>query len=106
MKRLGFIRLISDAGIFIHRHLKVIVIAYVDDCVFMGKDLNKVKTLKSQYMEIWECRDLGDAKEFLKMQITQIGNKIILDQRDYLNAIVKRFDMAKSQSCRTPLPLG
>ena len=52
MKRLGFTRLISDAGIFIDRRLKVIVIAYVDDCVFIWKDLNKVKTLKSQFMEI------------------------------------------------------
>ena len=39
MKRMGFARLISDAGIFIHRRLKVIVIAYVDNCIFMGKTL-------------------------------------------------------------------
>ena len=39
-------------------------------------------------MEIWECRDLGEAKEFLKMGICQVGNKLILDQQDYLKKIV------------------
>jgi hypothetical protein len=104
MKRLGFTRLFADAGIFRHNKFKVVAIAYVDDCLFLGADLNIVMKVKNQFMQIWECRDLGEAKEFLKMRIERHGNKIYLDQVEYLNKIVKRFNMEDSQSVRTPLP--
>ena len=60
---------------------------YIDDCVFTGKDCKQILKVKKQFMEIWECRDLGEAKEFLKMRIHRIGNKLILDQQDYLKKI-------------------
>ena len=88
MKRLGFTRLHSDAGIFHHKQFNVVVIAYVDDCIFAGKNKSNILKLKIQFMKIWECRDLGEAKEFLKMRIRRVGRKLILDQRDYLNKIV------------------
>ena len=37
MKRLGFTRLHSDAGVFHHKQFNIVVIAYVDDCFFAGK---------------------------------------------------------------------
>ena len=69
MKQLGFTHLHSDAGIFIHTCCKVLCIAYVDDCIFAGKDLNMIMKIKQQFMRKWECQDLGEAKEFLKMRI-------------------------------------
>ena len=39
VKRLGFVHLHSDAGIFINKTHNIIIIAYVDDCIFMGKNL-------------------------------------------------------------------
>ena len=55
-------------------------------------------------MEIWECWDLGEAKEFLKMRIQWVGNKLILDQQDYLNKIVSWFGLENAKSASTPLP--
>ena len=55
MKRLGFTRLHSDAGVFHHKRLNIIVIAYVDDCVFTGKDCKQILKLKKKFMEI--CQD-------------------------------------------------
>ena len=75
-------------GVFHHKQFNVVVIAYVDDCVFAGKNKSNVLKLKIQFMKIWECRDLGEAKEFLKMRIQQVGRKLILDQQDYLKKIV------------------
>jgi hypothetical protein len=40
------------------------------------------------------------------MQITQKGNKLSLDQVDYLNKILDRFGMVNSKPARTPLPKG
>ena len=55
-------------------------------------------------METWECQDLGEAKEFLKMRIQRVGNKLILDQQDYLNKIFYRFGLENTKSTSTPLP--
>ena len=104
LKRLGFTRLQSDAGIFIHKEYNIIIIAYVDDCLFLGKDLRRVLNAKKAFMKIWECRDLGEAKEFLRMRIQRQGKKLVLDQHSYLDKILVRFDMHNSQSANTPLP--
>ena len=56
-------------------------------------------------MTIWECQDLGEAKEFLRMRIRHEGRKLILDQHDYLDKIVKRFDMQELNTAYMPLPL-
>ena len=66
MKRLGFRRTASDAGVFyayINGHL-VIVIVYVDDVLFFGKITAAVKQAKKAFMDMWECRDLGNAQEW------------------------------------------
>ena len=106
MKQLGFTRCQSDAGIFFNKEYKIVVIAYVDDCLFIGKELKRVLQAKEAFMTIWECRDLGKAKEFLRMRIRCKGRKLILDQQDYLDKIVKRFDMQELNTAYTPLPSG
>ena len=35
-------------------------------------------------MKEWECRDLGETKEFLWMNIHRQGHLITLEQKDYL----------------------
>ena len=48
VKRLGFVHLHSDAGIFINKTHNIIIIAYVDNCVFMGKNLKRIKQAKER----------------------------------------------------------
>ena len=72
MKNLGFEHLLSDAGLFVCKDYKDIIIAivYVDDAMFFGKDKAKVNYKKKLFMDKWECRDLGEVKEFLRMRVT------------------------------------
>ena len=57
-------------------------------------------------MEIWETRDLGDVTEFLQMCINQVGQKIHLDQQDYLRTVLQRCGMENAKAALTPLPAG
>ena len=106
VKRLGFVHLHSDARIFINKTHNIIIIAYVDDCIFMGKNLKSIKQAKEAFMKMWECRDLCEAKEFLKMKIQRTRKKLILDQHDYLNKIATQFDLKCSYPVNTLLPTG
>jgi len=83
LKELGFTRLYSDAGLFIARHTDgvfVIIVAYVDDILFAGPNKSAIASKKQLFMTKWECRDLGDCHEFLRMRITRKGRSILLDQ--------------------------
>ena len=75
MKALGFKRLNSDARIFVCREGPNLILAvvYVDDAIFMGKNKNLFNKKKALFMAKWECRDLGDLKEFLWMHVTGKG---------------------------------
>ena len=73
LQRLGFNRVVSDAGIYVHqgvtgnKKVKVllILIIYVDDVLFTGSDQKYPGMMKEKFMKVWECHDLGTAKEYL-----------------------------------------
>jgi Reverse transcriptase (RNA-dependent DNA polymerase) len=106
MNELGFKHLMSDAGLFVCKDYKEIIIAivYVDDAMFFGKNKAQVDSKKKLFMDKWECCDLGEVKEFLCMRITRKEKDIHLDQRDYLDKVLERFSMTNAKSTPTPLP--
>jgi hypothetical protein len=85
----GFTRLLSDSGIFVNKDKSIVAIVYVDDVLFMGADREQILRAKKQFMKVWECRDLGDAQEFLRMRITRKDGKIYLDQVAYLEKVLQ-----------------
>jgi Reverse transcriptase (RNA-dependent DNA polymerase) len=105
MNELGFKCLMSDAGLFVCKDFKEIIIAivYVDNAMF-GKNKAQVDFKKKLFMDKWECCDLGEVKEFLRMRITQKRKDIHLDQHDYLDKVLERFSMTNAKSAPTPLP--
>ena len=108
MSEIGFKRLHSDAGIFIHTSNKgtVVAVVYVDDALFCGSNTPHLRELKARFMKKWECRDLGDVSEFLRMRIKRVGREIHIDQVDYLQKVLERCGMENAKSAPTPLPEG
>jgi len=114
LQRLGFNRVVSDAGIYVHqgvtgnKKVKVllILIIYVDDVLFTGSDQKYLGIMKEKFMKVWECHDLGTAKEYLGMEIQRNPStgSLIVDQVKYLDKILKRFDMQDCNPANTPLP--
>ena len=68
LKELRFEHLKSEAGIFFYRKKGtnvVVGIIYVDDALFCGLNKAVGDSINAQFMRKWECRDLGEPKEFL-----------------------------------------
>src|SRR5258707_4523115 len=106
---MGFKHLYSDAGIFICQHgdsTFAIIVAYVDDVLFVGPNQSFIKSKKQLFMTKWECRDLGDCKEFLRMRVQRKGQSIHIDQGSYLEKVVECFGMINAKYALTPLPTG
>jgi len=57
-------------------------------------------------MHKWECRDLGEPSEFLRMRITHKGCAIHLDQCAYLHKVIECCGMLNAKSASTPLLAG
>ena len=93
MAALGCKRLQSDSGLFVHKSKDstVVIVVYVDDALFIGNDRALVNKLKSDFMRKWECRDLGDVKQFLRMRIIRKGDSIYLDQSAYLDKVLQHM---------------
>ena len=109
LKLLGFKRLQTDAGIFIFRDERgnfVVVIAYVDDILFAGPNRKLVDSKKKEFMKRWECRDLENPKEFLRMRIRRDAKHIYLDQSAYLGTVLNRFQMMDCRVAKTPMVEG
>ena len=106
MAALGLTRLLSDSSIFVNKDRTIFVIVYVDDVLFLGADKHVLLSLKEQFMKIWECRDLGDATEFLCMRIKRKDGIIYIDQTAYLQKVLQRFDLLNAKATATPLPEG
>ena len=107
MELLHFKRLSTDTGIFIFRTADggfVIMIAYVDDILFMGPNRKLVDKKKGEFMAKWECQNLGKPTEFLQMRILRKNGKIYLDQNAYLEKVLQWFGMADCHAAKTPLP--
>jgi hypothetical protein len=110
LKELGFKRCISDSGIYVRykEQTTTICVLYVDDILFMGSNSQELKLVKESFMKRWECRDLGDVKEYLRMRINYNKNlkTLVIDQEDYSLKVVRRFGQENAKPVRTPLPSG
>ena len=72
IRELGFVCLKSEAGIFQYQRTGtniVVAVVYVDDTFFCGPDKAILNEIKTRFIERWECRDLGNLSEFLRMRI-------------------------------------
>jgi hypothetical protein len=86
--------------------LFAIIVAYVDDVLFVGPNKSFIQSKKQLFMTKWECRDLSDCKEFLRMRVIRKRQSIYLDQCSYLEKVIEHFRMTNAKYARTPLPTG
>ena len=83
----------------------IVAVVYVHDTMFFGKNKKLVKKKKALFMAKWECQDLGDVKEFLCMCITCTRTGITIDQCNYLEKVLTRFQLTcKGSNYSTPKP--
>lgn len=84
----------------------IILALYVDDILIFSKDTLMKNKLKEELMKTFEMKDLGRATHVLGMRLKQEHNKIILDQRNYIQKVLQQFNMADCKPVNTPLECG
>ena len=84
----------------------LILIMYVNDMLLASTNINGLATLKSKLNENFDMKDLGDASHILGMCIVQERDKklLYLSQIEYIEKVLKHFDMEGGKALSTPLP--
>lgn len=88
---------------------KMLFIAiYVDDLMIFDNDPRLRSQIKSNLMEKFKMKDLGVAKYCIGIHITRDRDNgtISLDQKGYIDVILKRFNMERCNPVSTPMDVS
>ena len=109
---IGFTRTYSDAGVYVYSRETgdhtCIVILYVDDLLLMGDSKPFIEEVKRKLKLEYQMTDLGPVERFLGLRIRRERRKrqIFVDQAEYIQTVLERFQMHNSVPANTPLPAG
>ena len=104
----GYSRTTLDHCVFVKKYPDgnfIILLLYVDDMLFVGQDTSKIRKLKSELSKPFAIKDLGPAKQILRIRIVcDISLRLIwLSQENYIKKVLERFNMDKANPANCPL---
>jgi hypothetical protein len=107
LKRIGFKQLESDHCVYINS-TGVIIAIWVDDLIIFSKDPTAMNTIKQQLRDEFEMKDQGELRYFLGILVHRDRARRIIriDQKGYIEMILKRFNMENSNPVSTPMATG
>ncbi|KAK2070950.1 hypothetical protein P8C59_005410 [Phyllachora maydis] len=108
LKSLGYLPLILDPGVFYNAKTCHFIVTYVDDCLFIGPNIGYITDLKKRLNKVYAIEDLGPAAYFLGVQIIRDrpNRRLWLNQSQYVEEAVSRFNLADSKPISIPLQPG
>lgn len=84
---------------------KTIVTLYVDDFFVFSNDDSEMENLKNVLASNFKLKDLGQVKQCLGMSVNfdKTNGVITLCQENYVNQLLKKFNMMECKSVNTPM---
>lgn len=105
--KLGFDRSMHDSCLYIKRdeHHIMYLLIYVDDLLLIGNNIDDIKHIKTSMSNVFEMKDMEEVKQFLGIHIVRdrVKGALHLDQKVYLENVLKRFGMNDCNGVSTPI---
>ena len=103
----GYKRLKNEPNVYIKRAKNnfIIIGVYVDDLPLLANSLAYLQLAKKELQQAFPITDLGPMKYFLGMNLQRDRAKgtISLSQTQYIESVLKRFDMLHCKPISTPM---
>jgi len=83
----------------------IYLIIFIDDLLICGKNKRRLKDIKDKLSDKFEMKDFGEIRTYLDINIKHDRNKneIILDQREYIESLARKYDIIDSKDHHTPM---
>lgn len=100
---IGFMNSNTDPNLYLSP--EVLLILYVDDILIFADSIAAVERTKKQLFAKYAMSDLGEAQQFLGLQILRDrpARKIYIHQSAYLRRVLDRFNMADCNGVAIPM---
>lgn len=108
MMKVQFTRCSYDNCVYMEKDgnkIKTYLLLYVNDMLIASVSKTEIQSLKHQLNYEFDMKDLGEAKRILGMEIERDRENfsLFLHQGSYLRKVLQRFDMHESKAVTTPL---
>jgi hypothetical protein len=107
---LGFVRINTDHCIYSKEEggCFIYVALYVDDMLLIENKMNTINEVKKQLSSKLDMKDLGATNFTLRMEIKRdrVARKLWLNQKKYIEKILKRFNMQDCKPLKVPILVG
>ncbi|CAM9000017.1 unnamed protein product [Rhodiola kirilowii] len=105
MKKAEFSRCEADHCCYTKRYKNsyIILLLYVDDMLIAGANWTEIDVLKKKLSKQFAIKDLGAAKQILRMRIIRNKECLKLSQEEHVKKVLKRFNMDDVRPVSTPL---
>lgn len=100
LRQIGFTPCLYNSAVF--RRGSTLILAYVNDLLIAGPDLNLVKEVKHNLSKRYKIKGIGEYKFFLGIGIERKGGKIKLTQTAQIKNIIERFGLSNTNPVATP----
>lgn len=105
LSNIGYVKSKFEPCLFIkgNRDFKTIIALYVDDFFIFSNDYKEVNYLKKVLGSNFKIKDLGNIRQCLGMRINYNGNSVTLDQENYIDQLLNKFNMVDCHTSDTPM---
>ena len=78
----------------------VILLLYIDDVLITGDDKEAITKLKQKLQHEFEMMDLGEAQQYLGVEISRHSSGIFLNQKGYISKLLEKFNLKSCNPTR------
>ncbi|KAK2070673.1 hypothetical protein P8C59_005150 [Phyllachora maydis] len=98
----------ASTRVFYNTKTYYFIVTYIDDCLFLGPNIGYITDLKKRLNKVYAIEDLGPAAYFLGIEIIRDRprRRLWLNQSQYVEEAVSRFNLADSKPISIPLQPG
>lgn len=104
---LGFKKSLIEPCVFtkMNNEVKLVIALYVDDFFVYSNDQIETDKLISVLSSTFKIKNLGQVQQCLGMRvkIDKESNVITLDQEQYIDQLLEKFNLSKSKTASTPM---
>ena len=100
----NFLQSLADPCVYTRttENAKIIIIVWVDDLIIASNNMSALCDVKCLLSQKFKMKDLGEIGWFLGIQFNRDGDKIQMNQTEYIKKVLQRFNMTEYKPGCTP----